>query len=413
MTSVVLVLNCGSSSVKFALIDPGTGARHLTGLAERVGSDEVSITAGRAGEDSTPLPAPDSPDHHGVVARILHEVEELVAAAELRVVAIGHRIAHGGERFDGPALLTPAVREEIRALSDLAPLHNPANLAGVEATSSLLPDVPSVGVFDTAFHHRMPPHSYRYAVAREWYTELGVRRYGFHGTSHGYVAAGAARILGRPLESLRLITAHLGNGCSLAAVLHGRSVDTSMGLTPLEGVVMGTRSGDVDPGLHGFLVDRTGMSIEQVTDALNRSSGLLGVSGISNDMREVRAAADQGDPDARLALDVFGYRLAKYVASFLVPLGGLDALVFTGGIGENSAQTRAEVVARLGFLGWRLDPDANAAAVGGQAGVVTVPHDDATAASPPPVAVVVPTDEEYVIATQADAVVRACPGGEH
>lgn len=401
MTAVVLVLNCGSSSVKFALIDPADGTRHLTGLADRVGSAQVTVQAGSAGVP-IPIPAPAEPGHRAVLERILATVGSVVAERGLRVVAIGHRIAHGGEAFAGPVLLDQAAVGTVQQLADLAPLHNPANLAGVSAAASLWPDTPAVGVFDTAFHHGMPPHAYRYAVPDEWYKKWGVRRYGFHGTSHAFVAAGAAGLLGRPLAQLRLVTVHLGNGCSVTAVRGGTSVDTSMGMTPLEGLVMGTRSGDLDPGVPGYLAARTGTGLDQITDELNRGSGLLGLSGVSNDMRAVQQAAAGGNAQAQLALEVFGYRVAKYVASYLVPLGGLDAVVFTGGIGENSVDTRADVVGRLAFLGWQLDRQANAAAVGGTAGRIAG-CDDGTG----PVALVVPTDEEYVIARQAAGLVGA------
>lgn len=394
MSSAVLVLNCGSSSIKFALYDPAAKTRHLNGLAERVGTSAASVLI-RFPEGTKTLGELTATDYHGVLARILDELGEWMAGHGITISSVGHRVVHGGEEFADSALLTEAALDAVRRCSPLAPLHNPANIAGVEAAQAQLPDVPHVGVFDTAFHQTMPEVAYRYAVPTEWYAELGVRRYGFHGTSHLYVASKAAEMLDRPLAELRMVTAHLGNGSSLAAVRDAVSVDTSMGLTPLEGVVMGTRSGDLDPGILGYIADRTGADIHEITDILNQRSGLLGLSERSNDMRELHEAAAAGDDRARLAIDIFCYRLAKYVAALAVPLGGLDVLVFTGGIGENSAPIRAQVIELLAFLGLRLDPEANATRVGGEGGPIGI--SDGTG----PIALVVPTDEELVIARDA------------
>lgn len=389
----VLVLNCGSSSVKFALYDPESRSRLLNGLAERVGTEDAAIT----------IKFPDTPvtltgltrtDHHGVLDRVLTELSGWQAEHGITITAVGHRLVHGGEEFSSSVLLTDEALAAVQRCSPLAPLHNPANLAGVEAALVALPDVPQVGVFDTAFHQTMPPVAYRYAVPPEWYAELGVRRYGFHGTSHRYVSAAAAEMLNRPLAELRMVTAHLGNGSSLAAIRDGVSVDTSMGLTPLEGLVMGTRSGDLDPGILGYVADQTGADITAITDDLNKRSGLLGLSELSNDMRELVEASDGGNEKATLALDVFSYRLAKYVAALAVPLGGLDTLVFTGGIGENSQPIRARVLAHLAYLGFELDAAANERTVRGEGGPITT-------ASSRVVALVVPTDEELVIARDA------------
>jgi len=282
-------------------------------------------------------------------------------------------------------------------LSHLAPLHNPANLAGIEAVRAVLPDLPQVAVFDTAFHQTMPPHAFRYAVPEEWYTRYGVRRYGFHGISHLFVSEQAARALGRPLSELRLVTAHLGNGCSATAVRDGISVDTTMGLTPLDGLVMGTRSGDVDPGLLGYLAGRTGMSVDELTLALNVDSGLKGLSGVGSDMRTVAAAAADGNERARLALEVFVHRLSKAIAGLVVGLQRLDALVFTGGIGENSAVVRSLVLSRLGFLGLAEDARANADHGRHTGGRISVPG--------PVLALVIPTDEELLIARDTARVI--------
>lgn len=394
MSSAVLVLNCGSSSVKFALIDPESAKRLLTGLAERVGTADASITVTIDGE-KRPLEGIERTDHTGVIARILSGLQDWMTEHGVTISAVGHRMVHGGEAFASSVVLDDAAMQAVRDCVPLAPLHNPANIAGVEAAQAALPDVPHIGVFDTAFHQSMPPVAYRYAVPQQWYDEYGVRRYGFHGTSHLYVSATAAEMLGRPLEDLRIVTAHLGNGCSLTAVKGGKSVDTSMGLTPLEGVVMGTRSGDLDPGILGYIADRTGADAASVTLDLNKKSGLLGLSGLTNDMRELNAARDAGHEGASLAIEVFTYRLAKYVASLAVPLGGIDALVFTGGIGENGPDLRKDVVGMLGFLGLEIDDAANAAAVRGNGGVITTGDG--------PCALVVPTDEELVIARDAHA----------
>ncbi len=403
MTTAVLVLNCGSSSVKFALVDPDSGDRLLSGIAERVGHPEASITI-RYPHGARELEPPARCDHHGILGVVLDELSEWARSHGIDVVAVGHRIVHGGEEFASSVVLDDASMAAVRACVPLAPLHNPANIAGVEAAQALLPDVPHVGVFDTAFHQSMPPVAYRYAVPQEWYDDLGVRRYGFHGTSHLYVSQEAARMLGRAADDpqLRIITAHLGNGCSATAIKGGRSVDTSMGLTPLEGLVMGTRSGDLDPGILGYLADRTGADVHALVDDLNKRSGLLGLSGVSNDMRELTAAAHAGDERAQLAFDIFVYRLAKYIASLVVPLGGLDALVFTGGIGENGADVRAQIVELLGFLGLRLDAEANDATIRGRGGRITTGEPGQG-----PVALVVPTDEEFVIARDAHALTAA------
>lgn len=393
--SVVLVLNSGSSSLKFAVIEPESGNRLLTGVGERLASREAVLRLSRLRSGAVEEWLPEG-THQTVVARVL----SLVAEAEvdgMRLLGAGHRVVHGGERFAASVLIDEAVVSAVRSFSHLAPLHNPANLAGVEAVSALLPNLPQVAVFDTAFHQTMPPHAFRYAVPEEWYTRHGVRRYGFHGTSHRFVSQQAATLLGRPVSELRLVTAHLGNGCSATAVHDGISIDTTMGLTPLDGLVMGTRSGDVDPGLIAYLAERTGMGLDPLTQALNTESGLLGLSGLSNDMRTVVAAAVDGNERARLALDVFAHRLSKAIAGLVVGLGRLDALVFTGGIGENSPVVRSMVLSRLGFLGLTEDPQANARHGRDTAGRISV--------AGPVVALVVPTDEELTIARDTARVI--------
>jgi acetate kinase len=395
--SAVLVLNCGSSSLKFALVDPPSGRRHLSGLAERVGTPEVTLEVDAEGQPRTSTPGDGSV--HGILVEVLAAVGRVEG---VEVGAVGHRVVHGGQRFSASVVVDDATTRAIADLADLAPLHNPANVAGIRAVSAVLPDVPQVAVFDTAFHQSMPPRAYRYAVPKQWYDDYAVRRYGFHGTSHRYVSARAAELLDRPASQLRLVTAHLGNGCSATAVRDGRSVDTSMGLTPLEGLVMGTRSGDVDPGLLRYVADRSGCGVEEVLDALNTRSGLLGLSGVSNDLREVSEAADAGSADAALALEVFAYRLAKYVAALVVPLGRLDALVFTGGVGEHSVGVRHAVLDQLGFLGLHEDPVANARHGRDTGGRIT----EAGANQ----ALVVPTDEELVIARDTAALTGMSAG---
>jgi len=389
----VLVLNSGSSSVKFALLTPETGERVLGGLAEKVGTAEAVLRISGAAEE----PLPDG-GYRAVISRILDHVAD---AGPADLIGAGHRVVHGGERFTASVLVDDEVIAAIRSFADLAPLHDPANLAGIEAVGAVRPELPQVAVFDTAFHQTMPARAFRYAVPEDWYTRYGVRRYGFHGTSYRFVSERAAALLGQPPGPLRLVAAHLGNGCSAAAIRDGVSVDTTMGLTTLEGLVMGTRSGDVDPGLLGYLAERTGQTAAELTQVLYTQSGLLALSGISNDMRTVQEAAARGDERARLALDVFVHRLAKAIAGLVTSLDRLDALVFTGGIGENSAVVRSLVLARLGFLGLIEDPEANAGHGRFTGGRISRPG--------PVQALVVPTDEELMIARDTARLIAARP----
>jgi len=382
---LVLVLNCGSSSVKLALVDAGSGERRLTGLAERVGSGDAAVRVRRGGDEERSTPEDTSPR-----GALIHLMGALSEGERTDLVGVGHRVVHGGDRFSASVAVDDQTLADLHALTDLAPLHMPANLLGIETAREQLAGLVQVAVFDTAFHQTMPPVAYRYAVPADWYEEHHVRRYGFHGTSHRYVSARASELLDRPAADLRLVTLHLGNGCSAAAVRGGESVDTTMGLTPLEGLVMGTRSGDVDPGLLGYVGERLGLDLDGVIELLNTRSGLLGLSGLSNDMRTVCEAAAAGSDAARLAVDVFCYRAAKAVGSLAVALGGLDAVVFTGGIGEHSEEVRRGVLAHLGVLGLAEDPAANAD--DGR-------HTDGRVSAPGRVtALVVPTDEELVIA---------------
>jgi len=362
---MILIINSGSSSIKMAVIDISSERLLAEGMAQRLGEPEAALIWCIAGDTysldlhASQLDASQSRTSHHKTA-----MQSMLAGLfgwldKDRIVAVGHRVVHGGEQFITPTLLNDVVIERIEALSDLAPLHNPANVLGIRTAQAYLPSIPHIAVFDTAFHHAMPRHASLYAVPYHWYSDYGVRRYGFHGTSHHYVACEAAAILGREFTDCRLLTVHLGNGCSATAVAGGISVDTTMGMTPLEGLVMGTRSGDVDPGLHDFIARRGGLSLADITDALNRQSGLLGLSGQSNDMRTLLEAADAGDVRATLAVDVFCYRLAKSLGGLAVALGHVDAIVFTGGIGENSTVIRARVVAMLTLLGASLDEQRN------------------------------------------------------
>jgi acetate kinase len=390
----VLVLNCGSSSAKFAVIDPATSKEEVSGIAQRLGSPEASLDWKRDGaKDSRPIPGA----HHEEALRAVNELLNDLGLTE-ELIGVGHRVVHGGSKFSGSMAITPEVIAKVEECIPLGPLHNPPNLIGIKLAQELFPNLPQVGVFDTAFHQTMPPVAYTYPVPYEWFEKHSVRRYGFHGTSHRFVARRALQLTGLSPENHRLVTAHLGNGCSCAAVRDGKSVDTTMGLTPLEGVMMGTRSGSVDPAIIGHVAGALGKPAEQILDALNKKSGLLGVSGLSNDMRTIEAAAAEGHERARLAFDIFCYVLAKAIAALVVPLGRLDALVFTGGIGENSVAVRQRTVQHLGFLGLTVDHAANAAHGQGQHGRITEEMR--------PQALVVPTNEELMIALDTAEIAR-------
>jgi acetate kinase len=391
----VLVLNAGSSSLKYQLIDMADRSVTASGLVERIGEDEGRLVHRTA--DGEPLAEEGKISDHGVALdRVLAAFERTGGLTEAPV-AVGHRVVHGGDRFSGPTLIDDAVLDEIRDLVPLAPLHNPANISGIEVALSRYPDTPQVAVFDTAFHATMPPRAWRYALPRELADRLRIRRYGFHGTSHAYVSRKAAEHLGRPLAELDLVTLHLGNGCSAAAVAGGRCVDTSMGLTPLGGLVMGTRSGDLDPGIVAHLYREGGLDLDAIDTLLNKESGMKGLTG-SNDLREVHAKADGGDLGAAEALEVFCYRIRCTVGAYAAALAGLDVLVFTAGIGENDADVRARVCAGLAGFGVQVDEARNTAR---SRQTRTISTDDSTVA-----VLVVPTDEELEIAEQTLAVVR-------
>ncbi len=386
-TNLTLVINCGSSSLKFALLAEGERAPVLSGIAENLGQPDSRLTIRQnSGKATTEL---DGGDHKRALEAILEVLQKLELLGS--VSAVGHRVAHGGERFTGSMLADDEVIAGVEAISHLAPLHNPANILGIRIAREALPDVPHVLVFDTAFHATMAPCAYRYAIPGEFYERSGVRRYGFHGTSHRFVAREAVDLLELDPDNHGIVVAHLGNGASATAVHNGRSVDTTMGLTPLEGLVMGTRSGDIDAGAIFHIARQAGYSIDQMDTLLNRKSGLLGLSGLSNDCRTLEAAAEDGHEGARLALDVFVHRLARYIGALAMALPRLDAVVFTGGIGENSCFVRAQTLNRLGPLGIELDVKENDRMIGGRSGIIS--------SSLVPMAAVIATNEEWLIAS--------------
>jgi acetate kinase len=384
--SLILVLNCGSSSIKFAVIEPETGNSFFSGLVQNIGAPDADIKYLFNKETKTNnLP---NTTYHAALGAIV----ELIYASELAkyICAIGHRVVHGAEKFKESVIIDDNVLQAIDNSIHLAPLHNPANINGIKEAIKAFPGLPQVAVFDTAFHQTMPEYAYIYPIPYDLYQNNHVRRYGFHGTSHRFVSKQAAKILAKPLEQLALITAHLGNGCSIAAILNGKSIDTSMGLTPLEGLVMGTRSGDVDPSLYSYLANNLAYDINKTTDLLNKKSGLLGVSGIASDMREIEKQVLAGNKRAILAFAIFCYRLAKYIAAFAVPLGKIDALVFTGGIGENSQMVRTKTIEWLKIFGFKLDTEKNNLHGKSSMGIITTENS--------PIAMVVPTNEEWLIA---------------
>ena len=395
MSSFVLVVNAGSSSLKYSLVDGSSGESPASGTVERIGesSGRITHTAG----DSVKVEERTFADHEEALRAALDAFASYGPSLDSAgVVAVGHRVVHGGERFSTPVLVDDEVVAAVTDLVPLAPLHNPANLEGIAVARKLFPDLPQVAVFDTAYHQTMPPVAYTYAVPRSWLTEHHVRRYGFHGTSHAYVARTAAAALGRAPEDVNVIVLHLGNGASATAVRGGVSVDTSMGLTPLEGLVMGTRSGDLDPAVHMYLHRSAGWSLADIDEALNRSSGLKGLAG-ENDFREVERLRAAGDEAAALAFDVYCYRIRKYVGAYYAVLGTVDAIVFTAGVGEHSPEVRSAALAGLSRLGITVDEDRNTGPVDGP---TFVSPDDADVA-----VLVVPTDEEYEIARQTLEVV--------
>ena len=383
----ILVLNCGSSSLKFAVIQPLSQQVLIHGLAERLGSASAQVQYTLAQQADKHALSPSQTDHQGAIESVITLLKKQDLLTSL--AGVGHRVVHGGEAYSESLLLNNESIDDLRKLHHLAPLHNPVNLLGIEAITKLLPSISQVAVFDTAFHQTLPEAAYLYGVPLELYKQHGVRRYGFHGTSYRYVGQKAAQLLEKNSEDCNLLVAHLGNGCSACAIKNGKSVDTSMGMTPLEGLVMGTRSGDVDPGLIDFLCQRLNQPLSEIMSLLNKQSGLLGLSGKTNDMREIQQLAEQGDSRANLAIEVFAFKIARYLGALAVSLPRIDALVFTGGIGENDRLIRSLILEHLAILGFELDGSLNQQNGDNKGRIST--HSST-------LAMVVPTDEERMIA---------------
>ncbi len=393
----ILVINCGSSSLKYQVIDTDTEAVLAKGLCERIGIDGRLVYQPAGGEkEITEAPMPTHTEAVSMVLDALLNEKTGVLKSLSEIDAVGHRLVHGGEAFTKSVVIDDEVIAAVEGVSDLAPLHNPANIIGVNACRALMPDTPMVGVFDTAFHQTMPAKAYMYAVPYEYYEKYKVRRYGFHGTSHSFVSARGAELAGLDYANSKIIVCHLGNGASVSAVLNGKSVDTSMGLSPLEGLIMGTRSGDVDPSVMEFIANKEGLSLAEVMTILNKKSGVQGISGVSSDFRDLQAAADEGNERAKLAQDMFAYRVAKYIGAYAAAMNGVDLICFTAGLGENDAYIRGEIASYLGFLGFELDPEANK--VRGEERCIT-------AAGSKVLGYVVPTNEELAIARETAALV--------
>ena len=396
----ILVINCGSSSLKFQLINAESEEVLAKGLCERIGIDGRLTYQPAGGEKEISEKA--MPTHteaiQFVIDALTNEKTGVVKSLS-EIGAVGHRIVHGGEKFASSVVITEEVKKAVEECNDLAPLHNPANLIGVEACEKLMPGTPMVAVFDTAFHQTMPEKAYMYGLPYEYYEKYKVRRYGFHGTSHSYVSKKAAEVMGKAYDEVKTIVCHLGNGASVSAVLNGKSVDTSMGLTPLEGLVMGTRSGDIDPAIMEFIAQKENLDIEGIMNVLNKKSGVFGLSGeISSDFRDLTRAMAEGDKKAKIALEVFAYRVAKYIGAYAAAMNGVDDIVFTAGIGENVSYVREQVCSYLGYLGVELDPDANEKFRGEQ-GEITKPGCKVRV-------FVIPTNEELAIARETLALVK-------
>ena len=394
----VLVVNCGSSSLKYQLIDSDSEAVLAKGLCERIGIDGRLVYQ-KTGLDKEITEAA-MPTHKQAIQMVLDALvnEKTGAIKSLSEIdAVGHRVVHGGEKFASSIVLTPEVLKTIEECNDLAPLHNPANLIGINACKELMPNVPMVGVFDTAFHQTMPKKAFLYGLPYEYYEKYKVRRYGFHGTSHSFVSKRTAEFLKMDLNNSKIIVAHLGNGASISAVLNGKCVDTSMGLTPLEGLVMGTRSGDIDPAIMEFIAKKENLDIEGVMNVLNKKSGVQGLSKLSSDFRDLEAAANEGNELAICAIDVFCYRVAKYIGAYVAAMNGVDAITFTAGIGENTTIVRAKVLEYLGYLGITVDAKANE--VHGEEKVISTADSKVTVC-------VIPTNEELAIARETVALVK-------
>ncbi|ADL69011.1 acetate kinase [Thermoanaerobacterium thermosaccharolyticum] len=396
----ILVINCGSSSLKYQLIESKDGNVLAKGLAERIGINDSLLTHNANGEKIKIKK--DMKDHKDAIKLVLDALVNSdygVIKDMSEIDAVGHRVVHGGEYFTSSVLITDDVLKAITDCIELAPLHNPANIEGIKACKQIMPDVPMVAVFDTAFHQTMPDYAYLYPIPYEYYTKYKIRKYGFHGTSHKYVSQRAAEILNKPIESLKIITCHLGNGSSIAAVKNGKSIDTSMGFTPLEGLAMGTRSGSIDPSIISYLMEKENISAEEVVNILNKKSGVYGISGISSDFRDLEDAAfKNGDKRAQLALNVFAYRVKKTIGSYAAAMGGVDVIVFTAGIGENGPEIREFILDGLEFLGFKLDKEKNK--VRGEEAIISTADSKVNV-------MVVPTNEEYMIAKDTEKIVES------
>lgn len=388
---IVLVVNCGSSSIKYQLFNMVDESVLAKGLVERIGLEGALLTHQPEDKEKVVLTADISNHSIGIkmVLDALTHQDHGVIKSMKEIDAIGHRVVHGAEKFADSVLITPAVMDALEECIEMAPLHNPPNIMGINACTDIMPGVPQVGVFDTAFHQTMPKHAFLYGLPYEAYEKYGLRRYGFHGTSHRYVSQRVGELMDEHMSNLRIITCHLGNGASIAAVKHGKSVDTSMGFTPLEGLVMGTRCGEIDPAIIPYLMKKEGMTPEQIDTYLNKKSGVLGLSGISSDFRDIEDAAKQGNERAQLALDVFAYKVRKYIGGYVAAMGGVDAIAFTAGLGENSISMRDKICLGLEYLGTRVDPVRNN--VRGKAAEISVEGAKVKI-------FVVPTNEELVIA---------------
>ncbi|MBQ7021636.1 MAG: acetate kinase [Phascolarctobacterium sp.] len=396
---IVFVINCGSSSLKYQLIDMKNENVMAKGLIERIGMDGSVLKHTPANANTIDI-STEIPDHKVaiqlVIEALLDENHGVIKKMS-EINAVGHRVVHGGERFTDSMLITSDVIKGIEACCEIAPLHNPPNLHGILACMELLPEVPQVAVFDTAFHQTMPKTAFLYGLPYEMYVKYGLRRYGFHGTSHRYVAQKAAEMMGEHMSDLRIITCHLGNGASLTAIKYGKSVDTSMGYTPLEGLIMGTRSGEIDPAIIPFLMEKENMDAMQIDNFLNRRSGILGISGLSSDFRDLEAAANNGDERSQLAIDVFAYKVKKYIGGYVAAMGGVDAIVFTAGLGENSPFMREKICNGLEYLGTRIDPELNK--IRGKAREISIKRARTKI-------FVIPTNEELVIARDTKRICR-------
>ncbi|MDE6410463.1 MAG: acetate kinase [Muribaculaceae bacterium] len=394
----ILVLNCGSSSVKYKLIDSSTKEVLAEGGVEKIGLEDSFLKFKRpdGSKETITVSMPDHKEAIKQITKVLTDPKDGVIKNFDEIEAVGHRVVHGMEYFNKSVLITPEVVERVKECYPVAPLHNPANITGIEAVTELMPETPQVAVFDTAFHQTMPAKAYMYALPYEDYEKYGVRRYGFHGTSHRYVSHRVCEFLGVPYDKQRIITCHIGNGGSVTAIKDGKSVDTSMGLTPTEGLMMGTRVGDVDPGALVYLMERLNLDAQGLLKLINKESGVAGVSGISNDMRDIEKAIEEGDERAKLALDMYEYRLLKYIGAYTAVLGGVDIIVFTGGVGENQPQTRERICKQLAYLGVTFNEEANKT----RGEEIVISGEDSKVK-----VVVIPTDEELMIAQDTAAIV--------